>query len=197
MMHRRKKGNGMMIVLGASTGGPLSVREVLRGLPGNFPVGIAYVQHIEDVFYGTYAEWLDKNTPLRVRIAENSDYPGPGEVLIAPSGCHLVFSRGRLVYEDSPPVMNLRPCADRLFITAAEEFEDGLIGVIMTGMGSDGAAGCVEIKSRGGYTIAQNEETSIVFGMARAAIEAGGISEVLPLGNISGRLIELTRELNG
>jgi chemotaxis response regulator CheB len=194
MMRGPAKIREVLIVMGASTGGPLAVREVLRGLPADFPAGIAYVQHIEDAFYGQYAEWLDRNTPLSVRLAASGDYPHPGEVLIAPAGRHLVFRGGRLIYEDSPPIMNLRPCADRLFITAADEFPGRLIGVIMTGMGSDGAAGCREIKSSGGYTIAQDAETSIVYGMARAAVKAGGICEVLPLGEISSRLIELAHD---
>jgi two-component system, chemotaxis family, protein-glutamate methylesterase/glutaminase len=180
-----------MVVIGASTGGPHSIKILLSGLPGNFPVGIVYVQHIEDSFYGHYAEWLNKQTELAVRLAENGDLPGPGELLLAPSGHHLIFHDGKLILDDSPPVYNLRPSIDCLFISAAEQFGASLIGVIMTGMGSDGAKGCVEIKSRRGYTIAQDETSSVIYGMARVAVESDGISKILPLEKIAGHLIEL------
>jgi two-component system, chemotaxis family, protein-glutamate methylesterase/glutaminase len=178
-----------MVVMGASTGGPQSVKIVLGGLPRDFPLGIVYVQHIEDSFYAHYAEWLDGQTELHVRLARDGDYPAPGEVLVAPAGSHLVFRDGRLVLDDAPPVMSIRPSVDSLFLSASRQFGGSLIGVLMTGMGKDGALGCAEIKSHGGYTIAQDEATSVIFGMARNAIELGGISIVLPAGEISRQLV--------
>jgi chemotaxis response regulator CheB len=180
-----------MIVIGASTGGPPAVKTLLQALPADFPVGITYVQHTEDFFYGQYAEWLNRQTELTVRLSRNNDTPGAGEVLVAPAGHHLVFSGGKLVFEDSPPVMNLRPSIDKLFISAAEQFGSRLIGIIMTGMGSDGARGCIEIVSHKGYTIAQDETTSAIFGMPRVAIELKGASIVLPLEQISRHLMGL------
>jgi chemotaxis response regulator CheB len=180
-----------MIVMGASTGGPPAVKILFSGLPADFPVGIVYVQHTEDSFYRQYADWLNQQTELTVRLAGNDDYPGPGEVLLAPAGFHLVFREGRLFLEDSPRVMNLRPCIDKLFMSAAENFGSRLIGLILTGMGSDGARGCVEIVAHKGYTIAQDEETSVIFGMARVAIARDGISVVLPLDQIGGHLKKL------
>lgn len=180
-----------MIVMGASTGGPLAVKTVLQELPRDFPVGIAYVQHIEDSFSPHFADWLNRQTELAVRLAVHDDYPEPGEVLVAPRGHHLVFREGRLVLEDSPPVMNLRPSIDKLFISAAEQFGDRLVGIIMTGMGSDGAQGCFEIVARNGYTIAQDKATSVIFGMARVAIANQGVTAILPLGSIAGHLKEL------
>lgn len=188
----KSAGHYDMIVMGASTGGPPAVKSVLRELPADFPVGIVYVQHTEDSFYRQYADWLNKQTELTVRLAGNNDYPGPGEVLLAPAGFHLVFRGGSLFLEDTPPVMNLRPCIDKLFMSAAEHFGSRLIGLIMTGMGSDGARGCVEIVAHNGYTIAQDEETSVIFGMARVAIARDGVSLVLPLDRIGGHLKKLT-----
>ncbi len=180
-----------MVVIGASTGGPVAVKTVLKGLPPDFPVGIAYVQHIEDAFYDQYARWLDRQTELSVRLAHDNDYPRPGEVLVAPAGFHLLFKKGKLVLDDSPPIMNLRPCVDKLFVSAAENFGSRLIGLIMTGMGSDGAVGCAEIVSRNGYIIAQDEDSSVVFGMARVAAVKNGVSVVLSLEKICDHLKEL------
>lgn len=180
-----------MIVLGASTGGPNAARVVLASLPRDFPVGIAYVQHMEERYYPTYAEWLDGKINLHALLAIEGGLPGPGEVAVAPGGSHLVFRDGRLHLDTGPRFMGLRPCADRLFVSAAENFGPRLIGVILTGMGSDGAAGCVEILNRGGHTIAQNKETSVIFGMAEAAIKQGGISIVLSLDEIAGYLTGL------
>ncbi len=177
--------------MGASTGGPLAVKTVLKDLPADFPVGIVYVQHTVDSFYGQFAEWLNQKTELSVRLAGNNDYPGPGEVLVAPAGYHLVFSGKKLVLEDTPPIMSLRPCVDKLFVSAAEHFGENIIGLIMSGMGNDGAMGCEKIISRNGYTIAQDEATSIVYGMARVAVARNAVSIVLPLEQISGHLKEL------
>ncbi len=187
----KSAGRFEMIVMGASTGGPNAVKTVLKGLPADFPVGIVCVQHTEDRFYGQFADWMNQQTSLSVRLARNGDYPLPGEVLVAPGGYHLIFSGGKLMLEDSPPVMNIRPCVDKLFISAAEHFGRRLIGVIMTGMGSDGARGCEEIISRHGYTIAQDEASSVIYGMARVAAARRGISVTLPLEQIPGHLMAL------
>lgn len=180
-----------MIVIGASTGGPLAVKTVLRDLPADFPVGIAYVQHMQASFYEQYAQWLNNQVSLSVRLARNNDYPSPGEVVLAPAGFHLVFENGKLLLDDSPPIKNLRPSVDKLFISAAEYFGERLIGIILTGMGSDGALGCCEILGRNGYTIAQDEETSIVYGMPKVALARNGVSMVLPLEKIGVHLQDL------
>ena len=183
-----------VIVLGASTGGPKAVREVLAALPRDFPAGIAYVQHMEERYYPSYAEWLDGKIALHARLAGEDDFPRPGEVVVAPGGRHLVYRSGRLCLDDGPPVAGLRPCVDRLFVSAAENFGSRVIGVLLTGMGADGAAGCVEIMRRGGYTVAQDRETSVIFGMAESAIRQGGITIVLPLREIAKHLIHLTSD---
>lgn len=180
-----------MVVIGASTGGPQAVKNVLKELPADFPVGIVYVQHTETSVYGQFAEWLNHQTDLAVRLARNDDYPSAGEVLVAPGGHHILFRGGKLVLEDTPPVMNIRPCVDYLFMSAAEQFGKRLIGLIMSGMGSDGARGCQEIVARGGFMIAQDKESSVIFGMARAAAERNGVSLMLPLDKISDQLKDL------
>jgi two-component system chemotaxis response regulator CheB len=186
-----KKAEYKAIVLGASTGGPVAVKDVLRGLPKTFPLGIALVQHIEDRFDKSYAAWLDTQTELSVRLARERDDFIPGTVLVAPGGRHLVCREGKLNLEEGPKVANQRPAVDRLFETVGAWYGDRLIGVLLTGMGVDGAAGCVLIRSRGGHTVVQDEATSTIFGMPKAAIERGGASIVLPLHQIGEYLIKL------
>ncbi|MBP7735841.1 MAG: chemotaxis protein CheB [Spirochaetes bacterium] len=192
MTKTNKVTNGYdMIVIGASTGGPLAVKTVLRELPADFPVGIAYVQHMQASFYEQYAQWLNNQLSLSVRLAVNNDYPSPGEVVLAPARFHLVFEDCRLVLDDSPPIKNLRPSVDKLFVSAADCFGERLIGIILTGMGSDGAVGCCEILAHNGYTIAQDEETSIVYGMPKVALARNGVTVVLPLEEIGHHLKDL------
>jgi two-component system chemotaxis response regulator CheB len=186
-----KKAEYKAVVLGASTGGPVAVKEVLRSLPKTFPLGIALVQHIEDRFDKSYAAWLDTQTELSVRLARERDEFIPGTVLVAPGGRHLICREGKLCLEDGPKVANQRPAVDRLFETSGTWYGERLVGVLLTGMGADGAAGCVVIKSRGGHTVVQDEETSTIFGMPKAAIERGGASVVLPLQQIGEYLVKL------
>lgn len=182
------------VVIGASTGGPLAVKELLSALPADFPVGIAVVQHLEENFDRGYAAWLDELTKLHVRLAVNEDRFTPGEVLIAPVNSHLAVRDNRLYLEDSPPVLNQKPAVDVLFSSAADNYGRNLLAVLLTGMGRDGADGCLRVKAKGGYTIVQDQATSAIYGMPRAAIEAGAASEVLPLQEIAHRLISILEE---
>ncbi len=180
-----------MIVMGASTGGPTAVAKVLSGLPEDLPVGIALVQHIETGFDEGYAQWLASESKLKVRLAKDRDSPEAGEVLVAPTDKHLVFKNKLLHLEDGAKVLNQKPSVDVLFESAANCFGSELVGVLLTGMGSDGANGCVKIKKSGGYTIVQDESSSMIFGMPKVAIEKGGASIVVPLNDISTLLINL------
>jgi len=180
-----------IVVMGASTGGPLAVREILAGLPRTLTAGIALVQHLEESFDRGYAAWLDEATELTVRLASGEEYVTPGEVLVAPVNCHLVISNGRLVLNDGPRVLNQKPAVDMLFSTAAVYYRKRVLGVLLTGMGRDGAEGCARIVHAGGYTLVQDQKTSAIFGMPRAAIEAGAASEVLGLPDIAARIITL------
>lgn len=180
-----------LVVIGASTGGPAAVQNILSQLPGNFPVGIALVQHLETGFDEGYAKWLDSYTALHVRIAKDQDRPTPGEVLIAPVDKHLVSKVNRLYLDDGERILNQKPAVDALFKSAAQLYKKHVIGVLLTGMGKDGANGCVHIKQQGGITLIQDEASSAIFGMPKAAIEAGGATHVLPLQDIPVKLMEL------
>ena len=181
------------VVIGASTGGPLAVKEVLTGLPAAFPVGIALVQHLEENFDQGYADWLNELSELKVRLAEENDCLTPGEVIIAPVNSHLTVRQNKVYLEDTPPVLNQKPAVDVLFSTAADNYGSSLLGILLTGMGRDGADGCLRIRQKGGYTLVQDEATSAIFGMPKAAIEAGAASEIIPLPKISGRMLELVK----
>jgi two-component system chemotaxis response regulator CheB len=180
-----------MIVLGVSTGGPAAVTQVLTRLPADFPVGIALVQHIEAGFGAGYTKWLDPLCKLKVREATHGDTISPGEIVISPDSKHILFENGKLNLSDGEEVLNQKPSVNVLFKSAAKAFGNRLIGVLLTGMGTDGAEGCRKIVDHGGYTIVQNEATSTVFGMPKAAIELGGASVVLPLNEISQALIDI------
>ncbi|MDM8523236.1 chemotaxis-specific protein-glutamate methyltransferase CheB [Desulfococcaceae bacterium HSG8] len=186
-----KKKTYKMLVIGASTGGPSAVKEVLQNLPGTFPFGIALVQHIEKGFDQGYARWLNEATALNVRLAEKTEIIQAGEVLVAPSDKHLIIKGNRFMLYDGPKVLNQKPSVDVLFESAANSFGDKLIGVLLTGMGRDGANGCLSIFSKGGFTLVQDKETSAIFGMPKAAIDRGGASKVLPLREIPKYLVEL------
>lgn len=181
------------IVVGASTGGPVAVRTILSALPADFPVGIALVQHIEERFAVGYAKWLDAECALSVRIAREGERLSPGVVLVAPGDEHLVARGGVLHLDAGPKVGSHRPAVDRLFETAAEDYRERLVGVLLTGMGRDGAVGCRRIREADGFTIVQDEATSYIYGMPRAAVEENGASMVLPLDKIAGKIQEAAR----
>lgn len=180
-----------LLVIGASTGGPLAVKAVLQHLPANFPLGIALVQHMEAGFDQGYARWLNDFTPLTVRLAGTEEPVCPGVVCIAPVDHHLIVRGDRLVLNEGPKVLNQKPSVDMLFSSAAESYGDRLIGVLLTGMGKDGADGCAAIVSRQGVTLVQDEASSAIFGMPKAAIERGAATRILPLDEIPEHLFRL------
>jgi len=180
-----------LVAIAASLGGPKAVSQVLRTLPRGFPAPIAYCQHISDGFTEGLAHWLAMETALRVKEAEDSVVMEPGTVYIAPSGSHLfVRPEGRLELDSGPPLRGFRPSCDMLLTSAGEAFGSRCIGVILTGMGRDGARGLKEIRERGGRTIAQDEATSVVWGMPREAVQLGAAQEVLPLDRIGSTLLQ-------
>jgi two-component system chemotaxis response regulator CheB len=180
-----------LVVIGASLGGPRALATILRRLPGSFPLPIAVVQHIADGFTEGLAGWLNQETELRVSEAVHGDPLRAGRVLLAPSGRHLVLARGLAQLSDEPPVDTFRPSVTPLFVSAARHYGRRACGVLLTGMGRDGAEGLKAIKDQGGTTLVQDEATSVVFGMPRAAIELGAADRVLPLDEISRVLQEL------
>ena len=183
-----------VVVMGASTGGPNAVSEILKRLPQNFPLGIILVQHLQEGFDENYANWLNSETNFKVKLAHNKNRVIAGEVLIAPVEKHLVFSdENHVCFDNSPRVLNQKPSVDVLFKSAANLFRKNVIGILLTGMGADGAQGCLEIKQNGGITLVQDQKSSIIFGMPKAAIQKGGASQVLSLKNIPIHLIKLLK----
>ena len=182
-----------VVVIGASLGGPRALATLLRGLPGQFPVPVAVVQHIADGFTEGLASWLASESRLDVREAVDGAPLRPGRVLLAPTGRHLLVAEGVARLSDSPPVDTFKPSVTPLFLSAARAYGRRACGVLLTGMGRDGAEGLRAIKDAGGPTIAQDEATSAVFGMPRAAIELGAVDRVLSIEDIPRALVELAR----
>lgn len=184
-----------VVAVGASTGGPGAVRRLLADLPGGFPVPVLLVLHIGEPFDATLADWLDAQTEHRVGFATHGQplFEGKPGVVMAPAGRHLRVSNGRLYLDDGPERHSCRPSVDVLFESLATELGASTAGVLMTGMGRDGAQGLLEIRKAGGYTIAQDEATSIVYGMPRAALELGAAKSVLPLELIGGALSRVVK----
>ncbi|MBZ4421875.1 chemotaxis protein CheB [Myxococcus sp. RHSTA-1-4] len=179
-----------LVAIAASLGGPKAVAQVLRMIPRGFPAPIAYCQHISEGFTEGLAHWLAMETALRVKEADDAVVMEPGTVYIAPSGSHLlVRPEGRLELDSGPALRGFRPSCDMLLTSAGEAFGSRCIGVILTGMGRDGARGLKEIRERGGRTIAQDEGTSVVWGMPREAVQLGAAQEVLPLDRIGPTLV--------
>jgi two-component system chemotaxis response regulator CheB len=184
-----------LVGIGASTGGPLVLQTILSGLNRNFPAPLLIVQHIARGFLSGMVEWLNQTTGLHVHVAAHGACPLPGHVYIAPDDFHLgVEASGMLVLAHEPPENGLRPAVSWLFRSLALHAGPNAVGVILTGMGKDGAAELKTLKDRGAFTIAQDRDSSVVHGMPGAAIELGGASVVLPAERIAGALIaELER----
>jgi len=186
-----------VIAIGASTGGTEALREVLTALPADSP-GVVVVQHMPERFTRAFAERLDGLCTVRVKEAEDGDRVLAGHVLIAPGNFHLRIARdGALVrarISQDPPVNRHRPSVDVLFHTAAETLGPNAVGVIMTGMGSDGARGLLAMRQAGARTVAQDPESCVVFGMPREAIALGAAESVVPLGRIAESVLSMVRE---
>ncbi len=185
-----------VVAIGASTGGPAAVVEVLRALPPAFPLPILLVIHIGEPFATAFADWLDGVSRLRVAYAKDGDAlppTGRAQVIMAPPDRHLVVRGGRLRLTGDPERHSCRPSVDELFESLARELGDRCAACLLTGMGKDGAAGLLAVKRAGGTTIAQDEATSVVFGMPREAILLGAAERVLPLGDIAPALSALSR----
>ena len=182
-----------LVVIGASLGGPRALATLLRGLPPGFPAPLAIVQHIADGFTQGLAGWLQQESRLEVREARDGDLLQPGRALLAPSGAHLLVEEGAVRLSDAAPVDTFKPSVTPLFTSAARSYGARACGVLLTGMGRDGAVGLKALRDAGGQTLAQDEATSAVFGMPKAAIELGAVGRVLALEDIPRALAGLTR----
>jgi len=182
-------------VLGISTGGPFALLQTIPKLPADFPLGIAIVQHMPPRFTKSLAERLDGLSGLNVREAQDGDVLEPGTVLLAPGGYHMTFRRKGMAVAASitaePSNTLYRPCADIMISSAVEVFNAPLLGIIMTGMGKDGLEGLRRLKAKGGVVIAQDEESCVVYGMPRAAVDDGIADAILPLDGIPGGMTRL------
>lgn len=181
-----------VVAIAASTGGPAALKEVLSGLPRRPRVPILVVQHIAAGFVGPFATWLASCSGLRARVAVHGERLEPATVYIAPDGAHLgVDGRGAARLADIGPIGGFRPSASFLFESVGRAYGPTAAMVILTGMGSDGVPGLRTARATGSYVLAQDEATSVVYGMPREAVAAGLVHEVLPLPQIGPRLAEL------
>jgi two-component system chemotaxis response regulator CheB len=179
-----------LIGIGASTGGPPVLQTILSGLPKDFPVPLLIVQHIARGFLPGMVDWLSQTTGLRVHIAAHGTTPLPGHAYVAPDDFHLAAdARGHMVLAREEAESSLRPAVSYLFRSLADSYGANAIGVLLTGMGKDGAVELARMKARGAYTIAQDRDSSIVHGMPGAAIELGAATQVLPADKIAAALI--------
>lgn len=187
-----------IVLIVSSTGGPHALETIIKALPTHFPLPIVIVQHISDEFVGSMTNWLGANSPLPIKMAEQGERPQPGWIYIAPIGVHLRMAfNGRFSLESDTESHRHVPSGDVLLESAADTYGANAIGVVLTGMGMDGARGLTKMRERGAHTIVQDEATSIVFGMPKAAIELGASEYVVPLEKIAGLLVELSTEGRG
>lgn len=178
----KNKGKIQAVAIGASTGGPKALNEIITKLPEDLGVPIFIVQHMPVGFTKTFSERLDKHSALRVCEGFEGQIIGRNVVYIAPGGYHMEINKSKkITLTKESPLWGVRPAVDKLFITASEVYGDGLLTVVLTGMGRDGAEGTAFSKKNNGYCISQDEKSSLIYGMPRVAYETGCIDEVVPL----------------
>ena len=181
-----------IIVVGASTGGPQALHTILRALPKSFPIPLVCIQHIGADFLNELVRWLGEASPLPVQQAANGELPQGGVVYFAPGHTQLEFDEfGHFALSDAPPCDGHRPSITVAMRAAAQRYGPNAVGALLTGMGRDGAAGLAAIASVGGVPIAQDETSSVVYGMPQAAVALGGVRHVLPLEQIAPALVAL------
>jgi two-component system chemotaxis response regulator CheB len=182
-----------LVAVAASTGGPTALQQLVSGLPAGFPAAVVIVQHIPRGFTKSLAERLDARSAIPVREARDGEVASPGTILIAPAGIHTRLARrgaALVVSLDEEPRDALhRPSADVLMASAAEACRERAIGVVLTGMGSDGTEGLRAIRAAGGHTLAESEETCVIYGMPKAAVEAGVVERAVPLDRMAGEIL--------
>jgi two-component system chemotaxis response regulator CheB len=183
-----------IIAIGASTGGTEAIKEVLIRMPANGP-GIVITQHMPEAFTASFAQRLDSLSPMTVLEAKDGMQIIPGHAFIAPGNHHLLITRNGARYvcrlNDGPPVNRHRPSVDVLFRSVAENVGPNAVGIILTGMGDDGALGMKEMHDAGIQTLAQDEKSSVVWGMPGSAFKLGGVDELLSIDRVAGRALAL------
>jgi two-component system response regulator WspF len=189
--------NSQLLAIGASTGGPSALASILGELPTNFPAPIVVVQHVDEQFVAGLADWLNDQISLPVRLANHGDKLEPGTVLLSNSGQHIQLSRsGTLLYCDEPKEYPYKPSANVLFESVAKNWLGQAIGLLLTGMGRDGAVGLLAMHDKGFETIAQDKESCAVFGMPKAAIALNAAKQILPLDKIASSICDYYTQKN-
>lgn len=185
-----------IIAIAASTGGPQTIKKLLEGLAEKkINAGIVIIQHMAEGFMKGFSDWLSSSTHMDVNIAEEGDHIKSNSIYIAPGEYHLTFDeKGNFIYLDSPPIQGIRPSADIMYHSIAKAYKNRVIAIILTGMGNDGTQGLYKVKENCGYIISQDEESSMIFGMPKSAIESGVVDVVLNITEMPNFLEKLCRE---
>jgi two-component system, chemotaxis family, protein-glutamate methylesterase/glutaminase len=188
LMTAYRPGGRDILAIGASTGGPKAVMSIMKALPADLKAAVFIVQHIASGFARGFAHWLSLESGLKVRLAQNGQSFGQGEAFVAPNDCHMVLDQRTIRLVDGSPVNCCRPSIDVFFNSLANEDCSRVVGLLLTGMGKDGAQGLRRIKEKGGMTLVQDEKSCAVFGMPKAAIALDAVDEIVPLANIPAAL---------
>ncbi|QTA88424.1 Protein-glutamate methylesterase/protein-glutamine glutaminase [Desulfonema magnum] len=188
-----------VVVMGVSTGGPNALQEMIPKLDGDFPVPILAVQHMPSMFTASLAARLDKASSIKVVEGEDGQLVKKGIIYIAPGGRHMIVKKDRfnntvLGLTDALPVNSCRPSVDVLFHSVAKVYGGNVLAIILTGMGTDGVSGVAAIRRRGGYSIVQDEKTSVIWGMPGAVVEANEANEIIPLDRMASRIAGITKK---
>lgn len=184
-------GDRSILAIGASTGGPKAVMSIVKSLPADFKAAVFIVQHISSGFARGFAQWLDMECALPVRLAVSGQLPRGGEVLVAPTDSQMMMEGDHLLLTDSPPVNCCKPSIDVFFTSLAETKGAQTVSVLLTGMGRDGAQGLALLRENGSATIVQDEKSCAVFGMPKAAIALNAADEILPLSEIPSAITRI------
>ena len=196
-MNRKKVINNNKIdavVIGASTGGPRALYEVITKLPNDLGVPVFVVQHMPATFTKAFADRLNKNSNLKVVEATDGQIIEKDVVYVAQGGYHMEVRGARISLNKEEPLWGVRPSVDKLFFSAAKTYKEKLLSIVLTGMGRDGAEGTVDVKKNGGITISEDQATCTIYGMPKATFETGKVDMVLPIHEIADAIIKIVKE---
>lgn len=186
-----------IVAIASSTGGPMALSDIIPKLPKKFPVPIVITQHMPKEFTPSFAKRLNDSSQVEVLEGFDGLTLKPGRVVIAPGGSHLVVKRraGQAIcgLSDAPPVLSVKPAANIMFMSVADEYGGNVLGVILTGMGRDGTDGAIALHRKGAYILAESQKTCVVYGMPKSAVDAGIVDEVLPLNEIPDAMVRLVK----